>query len=328
MIKLINGFGIAALLLCMYCCESETTEPTVYGASNINAVFPSFITPVEDYFDTRIGEIPVIATDSYQLIISGAVDRPGTFSLEELMDLALVSRTLTTECIGNPGNGDLLGTAEWKGFLVYDLLEGLGIIEEASTVKYISADGYYSYNSLEELKKGEIIGALFMNDNVIPAKYGFPLRIIFPGYYGVRHPGWIKEIEVLESGDEDFWTKLGWQTDSAMAVDSKIFFPANNSTFTPKDTIKIGGAAYGGKRISFVEISLDDGLTWIPTTIRQRVDNDFVWIFWEFNLLPQPQGIITIRSRATTTDGIVQPWEDNDYLDGTNSILSITISVE
>jgi len=106
------------------------------------------------------------------------------------MELALVSKTLTTECIGNPGNGDLLGTAEWKGFLVYDLLEGLGISEEASTVKYLSADGYFSYNSLEELKNAEIVGALFMNDKVIPAKHGFPLRIIYPWILR-RSPPWM-----------------------------------------------------------------------------------------------------------------------------------------
>lgn len=319
---------MAALILCMGACESEAPLKHDPATSNISSVFPPFITPNKDYFETRIGDIPVIAPDSYQLIISGAVERPGTFSLEELYKLALVSRTLTTECIGNPGNGDLLGTAEWEGFLVYDLLESFGISEEASAVKYLSADGYYTYNSMEELKNAKVIAALMMNDEVIPALHGFPLRIIFPGYYGVRHPGWIMEIEVLESDDEDFWTQRGWNTDSTMDIDSKIFFPAENSIFTQEDSIKIGGAAYGSKQISSVEISLDGGNTWIETTIRQREDEDFVWIFWELILLPQPPGIISIHSRATSTDGSIQPWKDIDYLNGTNALPSISISVE
>ncbi len=147
----------------------------------------------------------------------------------------MVEKTLTVECIGNPANGDLLGTATWKGFSVYDLLKNLGIKDGASSVKYLCADGYFTFNTLEELQNREVLGALYMNGEHIPAKYGFPLRIIFPGYHGVRQPGWVVEIELLETGIEDYWSQTQmeiWNTDSSMDIDSKIFFPENNDTLT------------------------------------------------------------------------------------------------
>jgi len=103
----------------------------------------------------------------------------------------MIERTVTIKCIGNPVNGPLLGNATWKGFRLYELLLSLEIKEGASTVKYICADGYFTYSTLSELQNANVIDALYMNEEAIPAKYGFPLRIIFPGYYGVRQPGWI-----------------------------------------------------------------------------------------------------------------------------------------
>lgn len=327
-ILLISWLGMLTTVLTMSSCESEIQDQLITDTTVQLLGFPTFITPAGTYFETRIADIPVIDGATYELKISGAGLKPTVFSLQELLDLEMVERTLTIECIGNPVNGNLVGTATWKGFRIYDLLESLGIKEGVSTVKYLCADGYFTYNNLEDLQEADVIGALYMNDELIPAKYGFPLRIIFPGYYGVRQPGWIVEMKLLESGIEDYWSQWGWNTDISMAVDSKIFFPENNKTLTVGDSVKIGGAAFGGKRISTVEITVDEGETWIPATIRKSLDEDHVWIFWEANFIPRQPGSLTIHSKATAQDGSTQPWSDNNYLNGTNALPSITISVE
>lgn len=315
------------MALTVISCESVTLEQQTPDSPLSQLGYPDFITPNEKYFDTRISEVPSIEAESYQLKISGAVDMQATYSLQDLNSLDLYEKTLTIECIGNSTNGSLIGTANWRGFRVYDLLRNLGIKEGASTVKYISADGYFTYNTMEELKNEEVLGALFMNDDPLPALFGFPLRIIFPGYYGVRQPGWITEIEVLESGPEDFWSGFGWKSDKPMTIDSKIFFPEHESSFALGDSIRIGGAAFGARRISLLEITIDDGNTWIPANINQSVDKDYVWIFWEVYINPQNKGPLSIRSRATAFDGSVQQEEDSESLDGTNSWPSVSITI-
>ena len=309
-------------------CESKPQKQTLPDDADQLLDFPAFITPVEDYFKISIGKIPALDKESYQLQISGAVNKPAVYTLDDLRNLEMVEKTLTTECIENPANGKLLGNATWKGFRLYDLLLGLGINEGVSAVKYICADGYYTYNTLEELQHADILGALYMNDETLPAEYGFPLRIIFPGYYGVRHPGWIVEIELLESGVEDYWSTLGWKTDSPMDIDSKILFPPYNSKFTFGDSVRIGGSAYGSRRIAAVDITVDDGKSWIPATIKQDMEEDYAWIFWEVTFMPQSTGTLTINSRATALDGSVQPRLDPSLLDGRNSWPVLTISVE
>ncbi len=323
--KILFNLWIPILVLLVSSCESGGTD-NITPAENSD--FPSFITPVDQYFSVHIGKIPEIEGDTFKLEISGTTTGTHTFSLEQLRNLKMVEKTVTVECIGNPANGDLLGTATWKGFLLFDLLDSLGIKPGTTTVKYTCADGYYTYNSLEQLQSREVLAALYMNGEVLPAMYGFPLRIVFPGYYGVRQPCWITKMELFEAGILDYWTRQGWDTDSAMAIDSKIFFPSDHFALTLGESVKIGGAAYGSRRIYSVEWTVDGGATWFPSVIHQQMDLDYVWVFWEANFTSPEAKNYIIRSRATGVDGSVQPQVDNKYLDGTNSWPLINISVK
>lgn len=314
--------GIFLVMLLIYSCD--TNAPADDNPDDLidQPGFPSFITPINEYFELQINGDHTVDGASYKLKIEGAVNSPTEFSLEELRNMEMVEKTLTVECIENPINGKLLGTATWKGFRLYPLLEELGIEEGVSFVKYVCSDGYFTYNTIEELREGEIIGALYMNDEPIPEKYGFPLRILYPGYYGVRQPGWVVKIELLSSGIRDFWGQTQfekWNTDSSMAIDSKIFFPSKNDTLILGENLTIAGAAYGSRRISSVEVTVDDGKTWMPATIKQSMDQDYVWVFWELEFTPQSAGNLSIRARATGQDGRVQPRDDFIYLDGTNA---------
>ena len=196
----IYGFLLLAMVSSMGSCETKDPDQENPDGSDQLGIYPDFITPNDKYFDTRIADIPSINAESYRLKISGAIDHPSTYNLRDLLLLDMVKRTLTIECIGNLPNGPQLGTAEWRGFRIFDLLDNPGIQDDATTVKYLSADGNFTFNTIEELKNQEVIGALFMNDESIPPLYGYPLRIIFPGYFGVRQPGWIVEIQVLKTG--------------------------------------------------------------------------------------------------------------------------------
>ena len=326
-------FSAGIFLITLLLCSCETNYAAGDNPDDLIDLpgFPAFITPIQDYFVLQINGNHAIDGDGYKLKITGAIKSPAEFSLEELRNLEMVEKTLTVECIHNPVNGKLLGTATWKGFDIYKLLEHLGIEEGVSFVKYVCSDGYFTYNTIEELRERDIVGALYMNDEPIPEKYGFPLRILFPGYYGVRQPGWVVEIELLSSGIRDFWGQTQfekWNTDSAMAIDSKIFFPAKNDTLFLGGNQKIAGAAYGSRRISSVEITVDDGETWIPATIKQSLDQDYVWVFWEVDFIPQSVGTLSIRARAIGEDGRVQPRVDNLYLDGTNAWPRVTVFVK
>ena len=55
------------------------------------------------------------------------------------------------------------------------------------------------------------------------------------------------------------WEDYGWDTSPPMEVDSMIFFPEDFVTVKIGMNLEIGGAAFGGTRISRVEYTIDDG---------------------------------------------------------------------
>jgi hypothetical protein len=291
------------------------------------SVFPDFFTKNEDYFVTRIGYVPTIDRDSYRLVIKGLVDNPSNFTLDELEALNLTDLPLTVECIGNGVNGKLVGTAMWRGFNVYALLESLGISENATGVVYRAADGYYASHTIDQLKNNGVLGALYMNGVEIPPVQGFPLRILNPGYYGVKQPAWVTEMEVIDRPLEDYWEDRGWDTSAPIAVDSKIFFPTSPASVNVSQTLRVGGCAFGGTRVRLVEYTTDDGSTWSNATIVQQIDADNVWVFWEINVTLSTRGQVVLQTRATDIYGHQQNRTDTSYLDGTSSWPMLVINV-
>lgn len=297
-----------------------------YGSSG-NQEYPPFYTPTSQYYEYTSNGIPNVDKENYRLKIHGKIDSPVELTIEDLEKLPLVSQAQTVECIGNIPGGTLLGTAIWKGFRLAWLLDSLGMDPSAAAIKYVCADGYYSTTSVDVLRSRNILGALSMNLEPIPLKYGYPLRIMNPGFYGVKNPGWVTEIEVLDAAAEDYWESDGWKTSEPMGPDTRIFFPVTETRWSVGDTIRIGGAAYGGRRISSVEISFDEGKTWTMATIAKSTDEDYVWVFWSALFIPEQKGDFVVLSRATDEKGNRQPRLDDVYLDGNNGMHEIYLYV-
>ena len=320
--------GMAIIVSVQFGC-SRLGEPE--GINTVDSTsllpYPGFITANKDYFTTRIGEVPAVNVDSFRLEITGLVNTPRSFSLHELMALPLITMPLTIECIGNSPNSDLVATAVWKGFRLYDLLASLGLDSGATGVKYRCADGYYASHTMDQIKNNNIIGALIMNGVTIPPEQGFPLRILSPGFYGVKQPAWVVGIEVTGQPLSDYWADRGWDVSAPMAADSKIFFPPSGAAVTAGETLNVGGAAYGGTRIARVEVTADSGRTWTDAEIVKSIDFDNVWVFWRAKLVPMQPGEMRINARATDIHGSVQPAADSNSLDGSNGWPFISVSV-
>ena len=289
--------------------------------------FPDFFTSNEDYFVTRIGAVPEIDRDTYILEITGLVENPTSYSLAELQSLEMIDLPLTIECQGNPINGKLVGTAMWRGFSLYDLLDSLGIMEGATGVKYTCEDGYFATHTMDQVENNGVLGALYMNGVEIPPLHGFPLRFLNPGYFGVKQPAWVIGVEVIDTPINDYWDDRGWDTSPPNPIDSKIFFPQSGTSVNVSQNLRIGGCAFGGTRVKLVEYTIDDGETWNNATIIQQIDADNVWVFWEINVSFSSAGEVVLKVRATDINDNQQIKSDHETLDGTNSWPVIEINV-
>jgi hypothetical protein len=323
--KIVSGVVIAIVIVGSLVIYASQDFPESTGDLTD---FPDFFTKNENYFVTRIGSVPNIDRDLYRLEVFGLVDNPTIFTLDELQALNLTELPLTIECIGNGQNSQLVGTALWKGFNVYDLLLSLGISENATGVKYHAADDYYSSHTLDQVQNNGVLGALYMNGEEISPLQGFPLRILNPGYYGIKQPAWVIGIEVIDRPLEEYWEDRGWDTAPPMDIDSKIFFPRTATSISENENLRVGGCAFGGTRVAYVEYTTNSGASWDNATIVQQIDADNVWVFWEINLSFDDADEYQLYIRAVDINGIKQPRTDTTFLDGTNNwpVLYINVS--
>ena len=194
----------------------------------INAETPAHllddhITPAKFFFVRNNGTPPstqVMDILDWQLSISGeSVERNMEFTIKELKDLFKhYTYQLQIECGGNgrseffpsaPGNQwsvGAIGCAEWTGIRLKDLLNYVGIKEDAFYVGFYGADTHLSgdpsrspisrgvpiYKALEE----QTLIAWAMNGNDIPLLHGFPLRLICGGWPGSVSGKWLKRLVV------------------------------------------------------------------------------------------------------------------------------------
>lgn len=290
--------------------------------------FPDFITANENYYVTRIGDVPTVDGGRYVLEVAGLVERPRSFTLKELYALELSELPLTVECIGNSPSGPLVSTAVWKGFPLSRLLESLGIKDGATGVRYEAADGYYASHTLDQVRDNSVFVALYMNGEPIPPLHGFPVRVLNPGYFGVKQPAWVSRIEVIGRPMRDYWEDRGWDCSPPMDVDSVVFRPGRSATVKAGEPLRITGAAFGGTRVAKVELTTDLGESWTEAQIVKSLDADNVWVFWQAELRFAEAGSYTVNVRATDIQGNSQRESDPWRYDGTNDWPVIRVNVE
>ncbi|MFD2046480.1 hypothetical protein ACFSTA_19250 [Ornithinibacillus salinisoli] len=72
---------------------------------------------------------------------------------------------------------------------------------------------------------------------------------------------------------------------------------------------EISGIAWTGEGIiKKVEISFDNGSTWLPCQL-MTTPHKYRWVKWRYEWSQVKKGEYTILSRATDTKGRVQPFE-------------------
>ena len=84
--------------------------------------------------DTNL-TVPSLSADGWTLRIHGMVDQERTFTYRELLDMPSIELPLTLTCVSNEVGGDLVGTAVWQGVRLADLLDMVGVSDDADAAR-------------------------------------------------------------------------------------------------------------------------------------------------------------------------------------------------
>jgi DMSO/TMAO reductase YedYZ molybdopterin-dependent catalytic subunit len=267
-----------------------------------------FVTPTADFYriDTAL-VVPQVSKDSWRLNIGGMVDNPMELTFDDLLARPQVERYVTLSCVSNPVGGDLIGNALWQGVLLRDVLEEAGVQPGATQIVSRSIDDWTAGTPTEVVMDGrDAMLAIAMNGEPLPARHGYPVRMVVPGLYGyVSATKWVTSIELTRWEDYDaYWVPRGWSKNGPIKTMSRI--DTDRRGATPNDVI-VGGVAWAIHRgISRVEVRSDGG-EWVDAQLGGVPSND-TWVQWMATLELEP-GRHMIESRAVDGDGVPQTDE-------------------
>ncbi len=288
------------------------------------------VTPNADFYriDTSLLTPRVDAT-TWQLTVSGMVDRPITLDYADLLALPLHERYVTIACVSNEVGGGLVGNALWRGALLREVLDSAGVQDGATQVVGRSYDGWTCGFPTEWVKTDErdALIAVAMNGEPLPAEHGFPARLIVPGLFGyVSATKWLTNIELTRWEDFDaYWVPLGWAKEGPILTQSRIDLPRANASLAAGE-VAVAGVAWAPDRgVSTVEVEVD-GASWEPAELSVAI-SDATWVQWQYRW-PATPGDHIIRVRATDGDGVVQESrQTRPAPDGARGYHAVQVSV-
>jgi DMSO/TMAO reductase YedYZ molybdopterin-dependent catalytic subunit len=265
------------------------------------------VVPNDDFYriDTAL-LVPRVDAETWQLSVDGMVDRPLTFTYDQLLDLALYEQHVTIACVSNAVGGDLVGNALWTGVRLKEVLEMAGVQTGATQIIGRSVDGFTAGFPTDWAiaPDREPLIAVGMNREPLPVDHGFPARLIVPGLYGyVSATKWLSSIELTTREAVDgYWIPLGWAKDAPILTQSRIDVPATRSLAA--GPTQIAGVAWAPDRgITGVEVRIDEG-DWQAARLSIPI-SAATWVQWALSWTATP-GEHAIEVRATDGTGDVQ----------------------
>ena len=305
---------------------------------------------------------------TWRVGIGGLVAHPQSLALADLKARPVHEVDFTLECSGNADTSSEfffggIGTARWGGARLAPLLEQAGIMDNATEVVFWGVDrgtvtirdnvGIVSGGrtgavtsdneggldltiteqfarsmSLDEALHRDNLLCYEMNGEALPAKNGFPVRLIAPGWYGVANVKWLTRIEVTDHRFAGrFMARDYVQVREEQRNGQTLWTFATVSherlKSAPAKVTRLGsqyfvvGVAWGAP-IAKVEVRIDNG-PWTQAKLfgqppRGKRSRGYAWRFWTFNWGTPPSGEHQITSRAFDIDGNVQPAPDDPFL--------------
>ena len=326
---------------------------------NLEFPFPTldtFLTPNEQFYVRNHFEIPHLDAKSWRLRIEGDVEKPLELSYDELRKFESRTVTALMECAGNsrvflkpPQLGvrweqGAVGTAEWTGVPLVEVLRKAGIKEGAVELICVGADqgkldppdpktpGVIPYARslpLAKARQPEVLLVYRMNGRDLSPSHGFPVRLVVPGWYGMASVKWLTRLRVTDRPFHGFfqtfqytiWQRRDGLPDlvpvTALDVKAQIARPALQELVPPGQKYRVFGAAWAGEAdVTRVELSTDGGKRWSDARFLDKPVR-YAWRLWEYTwATPKQPGQYTLLARATDSHKRVQPMQrDEDRRD-------------
>jgi DMSO/TMAO reductase YedYZ molybdopterin-dependent catalytic subunit len=158
-------------------------------------------------FNAFYGEDEVIDVDGgrFRLEVGGLVSEKKPWTLPQLYALPQVSQVTRHICVEGWS-----AIGKWSGVRFSDFLQRVGADLTAKYVGFKCADKYYTSIDMATALHPQTQLSFRYADELLPPKYGFPMKLRIPTKLGFKNPKHIAAIYVTNTNPGGYWEDQGY----------------------------------------------------------------------------------------------------------------------
>jgi DMSO/TMAO reductase YedYZ molybdopterin-dependent catalytic subunit len=149
---------------------------------------------------------PDLPTDSWTFTVDGLVERPTTWTWDEIHALPPSTYEGDIHCVTTWSK---LGMT-FTGVSVDTLLAAAGPLPAATHVMARSHTGYTTNLPLADVTGGRAWVAWEVDGHPLPTDHGGPARLLVPHLYFWKSAKWVSGLQLLDHDQRGFWERNGY----------------------------------------------------------------------------------------------------------------------
>ena len=298
------------------------------------------LTHRDHFFTTQHHGHPEVDPSAFRLELSGLIERPIAFSLDDLRRMKPVDVVNGFECSGNrrPLQG-LCSNGRFTGVPLRSVLDAAGVKAEAREFVFFGVDRgdeevefrgqTFKVNQQfgrslprEKALSAEPLLAYAMNGEPLTRHQGYPLRLIVPGWYGVANVKWLSGIHAQHDPFVGKWQARWYRSLRGEMINGEMKWTESAIThmrlksFIARVTRRgaqhkvLGIILNDGTPIKTIEVKVDEG-PWQPAALDAATNDRFGWKLFTFTWNGPTPGEHTLVSRVVDASGQVQPTSED-----------------
>ncbi|WP_240136598.1 molybdopterin-dependent oxidoreductase [Streptomyces sp. MUM 178J] len=158
-----------------------------------------------------VSSVPRKDESSYRLTVDGLVDRPATYTLDQLRALPQTRTVRDVQCV----TGWRVPQTPFSGVKLSALLDAAGVRPEGKAIRFTCFDGAYSESlTLSQARRDDVLVALRMQDKPVSHSHGGPVRLYVAPMYFYKSAKWLSGITVTSDVRPGYWEERGYDVDA------------------------------------------------------------------------------------------------------------------
>jgi DMSO/TMAO reductase YedYZ molybdopterin-dependent catalytic subunit len=150
-------------------------------------------------------EAPDIDEDTYRLILDGLIENKQPWTLDRLYALPQESQVTRLICVEGWS-----AVGKWTGAPLGAFLRRIGADVTAKYVHFACQEGYSVSIDMPTALHAQTQMTFRFNDEILPTRFGFPMRIRIPTKLGFKNPKHVIGLAVLNNYTGGYWEDRGY----------------------------------------------------------------------------------------------------------------------